>query len=178
MNINVKKFINLFALSFIDMVIILFGVTGSGKTTVGSLLSATLDWKFYDADDFHPKTNVEKMRQGIPLTDDDRTPWLASLRERIQKSLDENEDAVLACSALKESYRQYLHVSDEVKFVHLKGSFDLIRTRLSKRIGHYMNPGLLQSQFHTLEEPLTPVFVADIHKTPAEIVEDIIKYIE
>ncbi|MDO1445583.1 gluconokinase [Rhodocytophaga aerolata] len=160
------------------MVVILFGVTGSGKTTVGSLLSATLDWKFYDADDFHPKANVEKMRQGIPLTDEDRTPWLASLRERIQKSLDEGEHAVLACSALKETYRQYLHISEDVKFVHLKGSFDLIRDRLSKRIGHYMNPGLLQSQFNTLEEPKTPVFVANIGKSPAEIVEDIIQYIK
>jgi gluconokinase len=160
------------------MVVILFGVTGSGKTTVGSLLSATLDWKFYDADDFHPKANVEKMRQGLPLTDEDRTPWLASLQNRIRKSLDEKEDAVLACSALKESYRHYLYISEEVKFVHLKGSFDLIRDRLSKRMGHYMNPGLLQSQFNTLEEPTTPVFVADIGQTPAEIVEDIIAHIQ
>jgi gluconokinase len=160
------------------MVVILFGVTGSGKTTVGSLLSATLDWKFYDADDFHPKANVEKMRQGIPLTDEDRKPWLASLQNRIQQSLNEGENAVLACSALKESYRQYLYTSDQVKFVHLKGSFDLIRDRLSKRIGHYMNPGLLQSQFNTLEEPKTPVYVANIQQTPAAIVEDIIQYIK
>ncbi len=155
------------------MFIILFGVTGSGKTTVGSLLAATLDWKFYDADDFHPKANVEKMRQGIPLTDQDRMPWLAMLRERIQTSLNSGEHGVLACSALKESYREYLYISDEVKFVHLKGTFDLIRNRLSKRIGHYMNPGLLQSQFNTLEEPSTPVFIADISKTPSEIVQDI-----
>ncbi len=111
-------------LQFIHMFIILFGVTGSGKTTVGSLLAATLDWKFYDADDFHPKANVEKMRQGIPLTDQDRMPWLAMLRERIQTSLNSGEHAVLACSALKESYRQYLYIADEVKFVHLKGTLE------------------------------------------------------
>ncbi|MEJ7617444.1 MAG: shikimate kinase, partial [Pyrinomonadaceae bacterium] len=101
------------------MFIILFGVTGVGKTTVGLRLAEQLGWKFYDADNFHPPANVEKMSRGIPLTEADRAPWLASLRSRIEQSLREAEDAVLACSALKEAYRLELRVDDRVKLVYL-----------------------------------------------------------
>lgn len=156
------------------MVIILFGVTGSGKTTIGQLLAATLSWKFYDADDFHPEINVEKMRKGIPLEDVDRGPWLDALRHLIKDSIKHNGNVVLACSALKESYRDFLCVDDkEVKFVHLKGDFALIQKRLSGRTGHYMNPLLLQSQFNALEEPTGGVLEVDISPSPPVIVHEI-----
>jgi gluconokinase len=157
------------------MFIIVFGVTGSGKTTIGTLLAKELGWQFYDADNFHPAANVEKMRQGIPLNDDDRIPWLAKLQELIRSYTDKGENAVLACSALRESYRQYLQAGGEVKFIYLKGDFVLIQQRLNNRRGHYMNPNLLQSQFNTLEEPRPEITVIDIAPTPALIVQAIRK---
>src|SRR3954464_8158269 len=135
------------------MVIILMGVTGSGKTTIGRLLSKQLGWKYADADDFHSAANVEKMRSGIPLNDEDRRPWLETLRQLIRKGLEHDENIVLACSALKESYRDYLVLDDRVHLVYLKGDYETIRKRLNERHGHYMNPKLLDSQFDTLEEP-------------------------
>jgi gluconokinase len=155
------------------MFIIVFGVTGSGKTTIGTLLAKELGWQFYDADNFHPVANVEKMRQGIPLNDDDRIPWLAKLQELIRSYTDKGENAVLACSALRESYRQYLQAGGEVKFIYLKGDFVLIQQRLNNRRGHYMNPTLLQSQFNTLEEPRPEITVIDIAPTPVLIVQAI-----
>jgi gluconokinase len=155
------------------MFIILFGVTGAGKTTIGLLLAAELGWPFYDADDFHPAANVEKMRQGIPLTDADRRPWLDSLHDLIETALTENKPGVLACSALKESYRQYLYVNEEVHYVYLRGDFDLIQRRLSGRVGHYMNPALLRSQFDALEEPHDGVTIVSVDQPPAGIVRDI-----
>src|ERR1700756_5475772 len=119
------------------------GVTGSGKTTVGRLLAEEVGWKYFDADDFHPAANVEKMRSGIPLTDADRGPWLAQLREVIKDCLQRNESAIFACSALKESYRTTLAINDHVKIVYLKGDYDLIKRRLQARRDHYMNPDLL-----------------------------------
>jgi gluconokinase len=157
------------------MFIIVFGVTGSGKTTIGTLLAKELGWQFYDADNFHPAANVEKMRQGIPLNDDDRIPWLAKLQALIRSYTDKGENAVLACSALRESYRQYLQAGGEVKFIYLKGDFVLIQQRLNNRRGHYMNPNLLQSQFNTLEEPRPEITVIDIAPTPALIVQAIRK---
>ena len=154
------------------MVIILMGVTGSGKTTIGRLLSEQLGWKYYDADDFHSAANVEKMRQGIPLNDEDRRPWLESLRELISKSLEQDENIVLACSALKESYRDLLVLDERVRVVYLKGDYELIRKRLSERHGHYMNPKLLDSQFETLEEP-TDALCVDVSPPPEEIVKTI-----
>lgn len=146
------------------------GVTGSGKTTIGQMLAKGLGWKFYDADDFHPKANVEKMRQGIPLTDGDRIPWLKILGELVEACLRKGENAVLACSALKKSYREYLLKQDrEVKLVYLKGDYDLIQKRLEGRRGHYMNPKLLASQFATLEEPEGGLTV-DISGEPGAIV--------
>ena len=136
------------------MIVVLFGVSGAGKTVTGQLLAQDLGWKFYDTDDFHAPANIEKMRSGVPLTDEDRKPWLDSLRRLIERSLAENVNAVLACSALKRAYREYLRVSPEVRFVFLRGEYDLVSRQLQNRTGHFMNPTLLQTQFDTLEEPL------------------------
>lgn len=157
------------------MFIILFGVTGSGKTTIGQKLANELNWQFYDADDFHPAANVEKMRQGIPLNEEDRKPWLQRLRELASSCIRQGQGAVLACSALREAYRLYLQTDDSVKFVFLKGDYTLIQGRLSKRVGHYMNPNLLQSQFDALEEPEGGITVVDISPDPEAIVQDIRK---
>jgi len=145
------------------------GVTGSGKTTVGRLLARKLGWKYFDADDFHPAGNVDRMRSGIALDDNDRQPWLEGLRDLIRDSLKSGENAVLACSALKEKYRRLLLIDERVKLVFLKGEFQLIQKRLSKRRGHYMNPALLESQFATLEEPNESIEI-DISSDTAEIV--------
>lgn len=155
------------------MFIIVFGVTGSGKTTIGSLLARELGWEFFDADNFHPAANVEKMRQGIPLNDDDRVPWLAKLQDLIRTYSNNDQNGILACSALKESYRQYLQAGGEVKFIFLKGDFSLIQQRLNSRQGHYMNPNLLQSQFNTLEEPGPEITMVDITPTPDLIIRAI-----
>ncbi len=135
------------------MVILLMGVTGSGKTTIGRALAESLQWQFVDADDFHPQANVAKMRAGVPLDDADRAPWLAALHKAIAEWLHDGTSAVLACSALKQSYREQLLVSPEVRLVYLRGSPELIAQRLSERHGHYMDPHLLASQFATLEVP-------------------------
>ena len=158
----------------IEMVIVLMGVTGSGKSTIGGLLSRELGWKYYDADDFHPAANVEKMRSGIPLNDADRAPWLAALSDLIRGSVKRGEDAILACSALKKSYRASLLVDEAVKLIYLKGDYELIQERLSARRGHYMNPALLDSQFETLEEPERGVHV-NASLSPDEIVKTIRK---
>ena len=152
------------------MVIILMGVSGSGKTTIGQLLAQHLGWTFYDGDDFHPQANVEKMRQGIPLTDDDRDSWLTTLQQLIDTFLHQNQSAVLACSALKQTYRSRLQRNQtDVRFVYLKGDLDLIRQRLTTRQGHFMPANLLGSQFATLEEP-QGVLTVDISQSPESIV--------
>ena len=148
------------------------GVTGSGKTTVGRLLASELGWKYYDADDFHPPVNVEKMRAGIPLNDADRAPWLETLSSLIRESVKRGEEAILACSALKKSYRASLLIDETVKLVYLKGDYALMQQRLSARRGHYMNPALLDSQFETLEEPDSGVQV-DASLSPDEIARTI-----
>src|SRR6266496_1430028 len=135
------------------MIIVLMGVTGSGKTTIGKQLAAELGWKYYDADDFHSPANIEKMKHGVPLDDADRQPWLETLRNLISECLERSENCILACSALKEIYRSYLLISEHVRLVYLRGDHDLIQERLNERSGHYMNPKLLDSQFETLEEP-------------------------
>ena len=135
------------------VIVIVFGVSGAGKTTVGKLLARELGWRFIEADDFHPTLNIEKMRSGHPLKDDDRWPWLERLREQIEHSLAAGENTVLACSALKRAYRDRLRISDETRFVFLRGDYALIEKQLRSRHGHFMNPALLQSQFTDLEEP-------------------------
>ena len=156
------------------MVIILFGVSGAGKTTLGRLLAAGLGWRFSDADDFHPAANIEKMRRNIPLTDADRLPWLEQLRASIGHWIDNQENAVLACSALKESYRRFLRTdSNEVKLVYLKGDYALLRERLKSRHGHFMSAALLKSQFAALEEPRGNAIVIEVDRSPPEIIKEI-----
>lgn len=155
------------------MIIVLMGVCGSGKTTVGEKLAERLGCGFSDADGFHPAANVEKMRAGIPLTDEDRWPWLAALRAAIEGWQADGVSHIVACSALKQVYREILSPKDDVVFVYLKGSAEVIGPRLRARQGHYMNPALLESQFATLEEPKDAV-VVDIGGTPDEIVADVL----
>jgi len=135
------------------MIILIMGVAGAGKTTVGRALAERLHWRFVDADDYHSQANVAKMHAGIPLTDEDRAPWLQSLRGAILAWLKAGENVLLACSALKASYRDVLVVSPDVKLVYLQISMELAAERLAARHGHYMNPHLIRSQFETLEEP-------------------------
>jgi len=157
------------------MVVIIFGVSGAGKTTIGQLLADELGWRFYEADDFHSQVNIDKMRQGVPLTDEDRWPWLESLGELIKQCVAAGENAVLACSALKEAYRRRLRVNADVKLVFLRGDYELIANQLRQRRGHFMNPVLLQSQFADLEEPKPTegAAVIQLGRTPREIVQEI-----
>jgi gluconokinase len=158
--------------------VIVMGVAGCGKTTVGELLAKRLGWNFYDADAFHPAENIAKMANGTPLNDSDRVPWLAALHALISASLQENRPAVLACSALKESYRkQLLEGNEGVQIVYLKGSYDLIWSRISLRKEHYMKPQMLRSQFETLEEPANAL-TFDVSMPPAELVREILKQLE
>ena len=160
------------------MIVIIFGVSAAGKTTIGKLLAEELRWRFLEADDFHPRANVEKMRSPerlSGLTDEDRWPWLERLRGRITSSLAEKKNAVLACSALKRAYRDRLRASDEVKLVFLRGNYALIEKQLRQRRGHFMNPALLKSQFANLEEPEPDedVLTTELGRTPEEIVKEI-----
>jgi carbohydrate kinase (thermoresistant glucokinase family) len=153
-------------------VVVVMGVTGSGKTTIGRNLAAALGWTFVDGDDHHPAANVAKMKRGEPLSDADRAPWLDSLRERIHAAIERGERTVLACSALKEAYRERLRVGDAVTFVYLKGSYEVIAERIRKRRGHFAGTNLLASQFADLEEP-TDAIVVDVSNPPEKIVEEI-----
>lgn len=149
--------------------LIVIGVSGSGKSSVGKSLAGHLGWNFYDADDFHPPENIAKMADGIPLDDSDRAPWLASLHELVLSSLKADRPAVLACSALKERYRrQLVGDADGVLIVYLKGSYELIWSRMSQRREHFMKADLLKSQFEALEEPANAL-VVDI-SPPLEVV--------
>jgi gluconokinase len=159
------------------MVIVLMGVSGSGKTTIGRALAKSLRWGFSDADDFHSAANVEKMKNGIPLTDEDREPWLRRIKAAIEQWNRDEPGHVLACSALKGRYREILGRDDpEVKFVYLQGSFDLISQRLKERKGHFFNPALLRSQFEALESP-KDALVVDISKDPQEVVSAILEQV-
>jgi gluconokinase len=160
------------------MVIIVMGVSGSGKTTIGQALADALDWRFSDADDFHSPENVEKMRSGIALTDEDRDPWLRAIRAAIEQWKRDEPGHVLACSALKEYYREILGQSDpDVKFVYLQGGFELISQRLKERKSHFFNSALLRSQFDALEVP-EDALVVDISKEPQEILRTILEAIK
>jgi gluconokinase len=154
------------------MIVIVMGVVGSGKTTVGRLLAEQLRWEFADADDFHPASNVEKISQGISLIDDDRWPWLKRLRTAIIDWIAQRRHVVLACSALKNSYRRELQTGPEVHFVYLKGSASLIAQRLRSRQGHFADEQILASQFADLEEPEIAI-IAEITPAPSQIVAEI-----
>ena len=157
--------------------LVLMGVSGSGKSTIADRLAARLDWRFEDGDGFHPPGNVAKMSAGQPLTDDDRRPWLQAIADEIDRVSRQGQRLVVACSALKRSYRDILsHGRRDVRFVFLNGSYELIASRLAARKGHFMPPGLLASQFKTLEPPDTsehPVTVS-IDAPVETIVDDII----
>jgi gluconokinase len=157
------------------VIVIVFGVSGAGKTTIGKLLAEELGWRFYEADDFHPHANIDKMRSGRPLTDEDRWPWLQRLCEQITRSITAKENAVLACSALKHAYRERLRVSADVKFVFLHGDYALVEKQLRRRRSHFMNPGLLRSQFADLEEPRADekTLTIELGRTPQELVSEI-----
>src|SRR5256885_6459155 len=135
------------------MIVVVFGVAGVGKTTIGQLLAKELGWKFYDADDFHPAANIAKMKRGEALTDEDRQPWLARLREKIEDAITNGENAVVACSALKKKYRDQLRAGPEVKFIFLRGSRSRIVEQIKSRRGHFFDPNLLDSQSTDLEAP-------------------------
>ena len=151
------------------MIFVVWGVSGCGKSTVGNMLARELDGKFYDADDFHPQSNIEKMRAGNPLNDEDRWPWLNKLADVLADADEAGETVVLACSALKQSYRDCLGARvGSVRFVHLQGDFDLIAKRLAAREHEFMNNNLLTSQFETLEYDASSI-VADIDASPEDI---------
>ena len=154
------------------MIVMVMGVTGSGKTTVGMLLAKRLGWEFADADDFHSAANKEKMHHGIPLTDADRLPWLAAIHARLLEVAAGKRNLVLACSALKQAYRDQLLRGIDVRVVYLKGSYEVIRQRLLGRKGHFADEHILASQFADLEEP-TDAIVVDIGRPPEAIVDEI-----
>ncbi len=155
------------------MIVILMGVSGSGKSSVGEALAQAWQRPFFDGDDFHPVENVAKMAAGLPLNDADRAPWLARLRQLIDQHLADGQDAILATSALKATYRQTLGCDQpEVLLVYLRGSYDQILNRMTRR-SHFMPPALLQSQFDTLEPPENAL-VLDIDRPIAALVLDIL----
>lgn len=158
-------------------VAVVMGVSGSGKTTIANEIAARLGWGVLEGDKYHPAANIEKMSHGIPLTDEDRWPWLRAIREAIDKTLAAHQSAVVACSALKRSYRDILiGERRDVDLIYLKGSFTLISDRLAARKGHFMPPALLKSQFDALEEPGPDenAIVADVAPPPEAIVDDVI----
>lgn len=151
--------------------LVVMGVSGCGKTSVGERLSQVLGWPFFDGDDFHPQENVAKMSQGIPLDDEDRKPWLANLHDLIETHLQGRKSMILACSALKLCYRDQLAEGNPgTVYIHLKGDFDLIYRRMATRQGHYMQAAMLRSQFEALEEP-TDAVIIDIQQNLDEIIQ-------
>ncbi len=154
------------------MLILVMGVTGSGKTTVGKLLTQRLKCNFLDADDFHSAANREKMRHGIPLTDADRAPWLTAIHAELVRANATGQSIVLACSALKQEYRNTLAANLDLKIIFLRGTVAQLHRNLATRADHFAGESLVPSQLATLEEP-TGVIIEDIAATPEEIVEDI-----
>jgi gluconokinase len=160
------------------MIAVVMGVSGSGKSTVAALVAATLGWPFLEGDELHPAANVEKMRSGRPLTDADRLPWLLKLAEAIDAWRARGESGVIACSALKRSYRDIIiGARPDVALVSLRGSRDLIGRRLAARRGHFMPPALLDSQFESLEPPSPDehAITVDIDAAPADIASEIVR---
>jgi gluconokinase/shikimate kinase len=160
------------------VVLVLMGVSGCGKTTVAAILSGRLDWPFEEGDDLHPLSNIEKMRSGHPLTDEDRAPWLDTIAIWVEECLDAGEKGLITCSALKRSYRDIINRRGHgVKFVYLAGSKELIAERLATRHGHYMPATLLDSQFATLQEPAPdePAIRIDIGPSASTLADSIIQ---
>jgi len=162
----------------VNLFIIIMGVSGCGKTTIGTMLAEQLGCRFYDGDDYHPPANIAKMASDIPLDDADRAGWLAALAAIIQEGLAIGENGVMACSALKEKYRWVLRVDPaKVRFIYLKGSYELILSRMKTRDAHYMKPEMLRSQFEALEEP-REALTMDVSLSPDQIVQTILKGIK
>ena len=162
------------------MILIAMGVSGAGKTRIGEMLAERLKCTFTDGDVFHSEANKKKMHDGNPLTDDDRWPWLRTIRAAIEEKQRAHETAVFTCSSLKRSYRDILRGSDrDVCFVYLKGSFEVLHERLASRTGHFFDPSLLQSQLDTLEEPgADEAIEVSIELTPEQIVDEVMKQME
>jgi gluconokinase len=156
------------------VIVLLMGPAGSGKTTVSELLASQLGWEFADGDSFHSPANIEKMSRGVPLDDNDRIPWLDAIRAAIEQWSSQRRNVVLACSALKKSYRERLQINSAVRLVYLKGTFDLLRQRLHARKGHYATEQILTSQFADLEEPADAITI-DVARSPEDIVVEIRK---
>jgi gluconokinase len=156
-------------------VIILMGVTGVGKIEIGEELAEELGWVFYNGADFHSQSNIDKMKEGIPLTDEDRRPWLETLNKLIHRHIEQGQHAVLACSALKQSYRDTLLAGNEsAVFVYLKGSPTLVGARLRQRLGQLMKTNFINSQYEALEEP-DEVLTIDADEPPRAIIKEILK---
>ncbi|HET8964762.1 MAG TPA: gluconokinase [Candidatus Acidoferrum sp.] len=156
------------------MVILVMGTTGAGKTTVGKLIAHRLRWTFLDADDFHPPANIEKMKHGIPLTDADRAPWLANIHSRLLQLSEQGRNAVLACSALKQTYRDTLSAGLDFRTVYLRGTYEEMRKHILARRGHFAGESILAGQFADLEEP-TDALTLDVAGTPDEIAKQAIE---
>ena len=154
------------------MIAMVMGTTGSGKTTIGKMLARRLEWTFLDADDFHSAANIEKMTKGIALDDADRAPWLASIHDELVRQTTAGKNAVLACSALKQGYRDVLSDGLDLRVVYLKGSYEVMKARIEGRHGHFAKEGILAGQFRDLEEPKEAIIV-DVRKTPEEIVTEV-----
>jgi gluconokinase len=159
------------------IILIVMGVSGSGKTTVAALLAGRLNWKFQEGDALHPQANVDKMHHGVPLSDADRLPWLDSIAALIDRWIADGVSGIITCSALKRAYRARIRARHPtVELVYLRGSRELVSARITQRMGHFMPPSLLASQFATLEEPGAdePVITVDIGGSPGQIVEAIL----
>ena len=156
------------------MIALVMGTTGSGKTTVGEMVAAQLHWTFLDADNFHSAANVEKMRQGIPLTDEDRASWLVAMHAELVKRNATGENIVLACSALKQKYRDEIGAGLDMKVVYLKGDYATMAAHIAARHGHFAGEGILAGQFRDLEEPKNAI-VMDVTKPLKVIVAEIVK---
>jgi gluconokinase len=154
------------------MIVLVMGTTGSGKTTVGTLIAQRLGWEFSDGDTFHSPANIEKMKHGIPLTDEDRIPWLEAIHHQMLTWNAQGRNGVMACSALKLSYRDHLMTGTDAKLVYLRGSYDLFLQRLHSRKGHFADERLLASQFATLEEPSDGITIDATHSRE-EMVDEI-----
>jgi gluconokinase len=154
------------------MIVVVMGVTGVGKTTIGSAVAQHFAWAFEDADAYHSAANIEKMSHGIPLTDADRIPWLEAMHQMLAGYVEAGHSVVLACSALKDEYRDILGKELSITWIYLKGSFDVIRQRIEHRHGHFAKEDLLKSQFEALEEP-SGALIVDADRTPDEILKDI-----
>ena len=158
------------------MVVVLMGTTGAGKTTVGKLLADRLRWIFLDADDFHPPANIEKMKHGIPLTDADRLPWLANIHAELLRLSQAKQDVVLACSALKQSYRDQLSAGLDFRVVYLRGTYDQMRRHIEARHGHFAGEAILAGQFADLEEP-KDALVLDVSHSAEQLVIEAIRFL-